>query len=207
MPTYEYQCTACGHELEEFHSILEPPLTRCPKCDTDNLVRMMGTGGGLIFKGSGFYQTDYKKEGRSPGKDGAPGKGEAAGADGKRDDARTDRKGEAAGADGKREGARTERKDEAAGADRKGEGARTERKDEAAGADRKGEGARTERKDEAAGTDRKGEGARTGRKDEAAGADGKRDDARTDRKSEGTGGDTKGGKKGPDTSTGPSPQS
>lgn len=65
MPTYEYQCKACGHTLEEFHSITEPPLTRCPKCDTDNLARVMGTGVGLIFRGTGFYLTDYKKSGSS----------------------------------------------------------------------------------------------------------------------------------------------
>lgn len=66
MPTYEYQCKACGHSLEEFHSITEPPLSRCPKCNTDNLVRIMGTGAGLIFRGTGFYLTDYKKSGGSP---------------------------------------------------------------------------------------------------------------------------------------------
>ena len=70
MPTYEYQCKACGHTLEECHSITEPPLTRCPRCDTDNLVRVMGTGGGLIFRGTGFYLTDYKKSGGSPSSSG-----------------------------------------------------------------------------------------------------------------------------------------
>ncbi len=63
MPTYEYQCKSCGHELEEFQSITEPPLTHCPKCNTENLVRVMGTGAGLIFRGTGFYLTDYKKGG------------------------------------------------------------------------------------------------------------------------------------------------
>lgn len=62
MPTYQYLCKNCGHELEEFQSIIETPLVRCPKCGTDTLVRILGTGGGLIFKGSGFYLTDYKKE-------------------------------------------------------------------------------------------------------------------------------------------------
>jgi putative FmdB family regulatory protein len=61
MPTYEYMCKACGHELEEFQSIMEEPLKRCPNCNTDNLVRVLGTGVGLIFKGTGFYLTDYKK--------------------------------------------------------------------------------------------------------------------------------------------------
>lgn len=66
MPTYQYQCKSCGHELEEFHSMSEPPLTHCPNCHTENLVRVMGTGAGLIFKGTGFYLTDYKKSGTSP---------------------------------------------------------------------------------------------------------------------------------------------
>jgi len=149
MPTYEYQCTACGHELEEFHSILEPPLTRCPKCDTDNLVRMMGTGGGLIFKGSGFYQTDYKKEGRSPGKDGASGKGDGTGTERKGEEAATDRKGEGTGTAGKGEETGTAGKGEGTGTGGKGEG--TE-------GDRKGKGSRADKRGEAAGTDRKKEG-------------------------------------------------
>ena len=61
MPTYEYQCKMCGHQLEEFQSISEEPLKHCPNCGTDNLVRVIGTGAGLIFKGTGFYLTDYKK--------------------------------------------------------------------------------------------------------------------------------------------------
>jgi putative FmdB family regulatory protein len=61
MPTYQYQCKNCGHDFEEFQSITEPPLAHCPKCTTDNLARVMGTGVNLIFKGSGFYLTDYKK--------------------------------------------------------------------------------------------------------------------------------------------------
>jgi putative FmdB family regulatory protein len=61
MPTYQYQCKNCGHALEELQSMSEPPLLHCPACDTDGLQRIMGTGAGLIFKGSGFYLTDYKK--------------------------------------------------------------------------------------------------------------------------------------------------
>jgi len=67
MPTYEYLCRACGHTLEEFQSITEPPLVTCPQCKTDNLARVMGSGAGLIFKGSGFYLTDYKKAAGTPG--------------------------------------------------------------------------------------------------------------------------------------------
>jgi putative FmdB family regulatory protein len=71
MPTYEYVCRNCGHTMEEFQSMLEDPLTRCPECGTDNLARIMGTGGAIIFKGSGFYQTDYRKTGGSSSGDGA----------------------------------------------------------------------------------------------------------------------------------------
>ncbi len=71
MPTYEYLCRKCGHTFEEFQSMTEEPLTRCPKCGTDNLARVMGTGGGIIFKGSGFYITDYRKTGGSSAGDGA----------------------------------------------------------------------------------------------------------------------------------------
>jgi putative FmdB family regulatory protein len=60
MPTYEYVCKKCGHAFEEFQSMSAAPLTRCPGCGTDNLARVMGTGGGIIFKGSGFYVTDYR---------------------------------------------------------------------------------------------------------------------------------------------------
>jgi len=66
MPTYQYQCTSCGHRLEEFQSITEPPLLRCPECNTESLVRVIGTGAGLIFKGTGFYLTDYKKGSAPP---------------------------------------------------------------------------------------------------------------------------------------------
>ena len=62
MPTYEYQCAACGHELEEFQSMSAKPLRKCPQCGKNKLQRLIGGGAGLIFKGSGFYQTDYRSE-------------------------------------------------------------------------------------------------------------------------------------------------
>ncbi len=61
MPIYEYQCANCGHEMEELQTMSEPPLTKCPTCGKEKLKKMIGVGGGLIFKGSGFYQTDYVK--------------------------------------------------------------------------------------------------------------------------------------------------
>ena len=60
MPTYEYECRKCGHRFEKYQSILAEPLKTCPKCK-GKVARMLTTGAGIIFKGSGFYQTDYKK--------------------------------------------------------------------------------------------------------------------------------------------------
>jgi putative FmdB family regulatory protein len=62
MPTYDYECDACAHEFEEFQSFSEKPLTKCPKCGKKKLRRLFGTGAGVIFKGSGFYETDYRSD-------------------------------------------------------------------------------------------------------------------------------------------------
>ncbi|MDP8265807.1 MAG: zinc ribbon domain-containing protein [Candidatus Aceula meridiana] len=62
MPTYEYECSECGHGLEIFQSMTEKRLTECPECKKEGLQRLIGTGSGVIFKGSGFYETDYKKK-------------------------------------------------------------------------------------------------------------------------------------------------
>jgi len=59
MPTYDYKCTECGYKFEYFQSMKEPLLQVCPECN-GKLKRLIGTGSGLIFKGSGFYETDYK---------------------------------------------------------------------------------------------------------------------------------------------------
>jgi putative FmdB family regulatory protein len=61
MPTYEYVCQKCGHEFEQFQSMKAAPLKKCPKCHKQALKRLVGSGAGLIFKGSGFYITDYRK--------------------------------------------------------------------------------------------------------------------------------------------------
>ena len=60
MPTYDYKCDACGHTFELFQSIKADPVKRCPVCGKNNVKRLIGTGAGLIFKGSGFYITDYR---------------------------------------------------------------------------------------------------------------------------------------------------
>jgi putative FmdB family regulatory protein len=60
MPTYDYECSACKHKWEEFQSIKAPPTKKCPECKKAKAKRLIGTGAGIIFKGSGFYQTDYR---------------------------------------------------------------------------------------------------------------------------------------------------
>ena len=62
MPTYDYECDACAHKFEQFQGINDPVLTKCPECKKKKLRRLFGTGGAIVFKGSGFYQTDYRSE-------------------------------------------------------------------------------------------------------------------------------------------------
>jgi len=62
MPTYDYQCDACDHRFELFQSITAPPEKKCPQCGKRKLRRLIGPGAALIFKGSGFYCTDYRSE-------------------------------------------------------------------------------------------------------------------------------------------------
>lgn len=66
MPTYEYECQKCGHHFELYQSIKDAPKRTCPKC-RGKVKRLVGTGAGLIFKGSGFYITDYRKPSYSEG--------------------------------------------------------------------------------------------------------------------------------------------
>ena len=63
MPTYGYRCKSCSYEFEEFQKITDESLKQCPSCKKETLIRIIGGGAGLHFKGSGFYQTDYKKSG------------------------------------------------------------------------------------------------------------------------------------------------
>lgn len=62
MPTYEYECRSCNHQFDTFQSITAKPLKICPKCKKAQLRRLIGKGAGIIFKGSGFYQTDYRSD-------------------------------------------------------------------------------------------------------------------------------------------------
>ena len=62
MPTYEYQCDGCGHTFEKFQSMSAPVLRKCPNCGQMQLKRLIGAGSAVIFKGSGFYETDYRSD-------------------------------------------------------------------------------------------------------------------------------------------------
>lgn len=79
MPTYDYECQSCGHRFEAFQQMTEGALRKCPRCGKLKLRRQIGAGAGLIFRGSGFYITDYKRnDGGSSdkGKGAEPSKGE-----------------------------------------------------------------------------------------------------------------------------------
>ena len=67
MPTYEYRCPECGNEFEKFGKMSDPPVTECPNCQAEAQRKISG-GAGLLFKGSGFYITDYGKDGKGPRK-------------------------------------------------------------------------------------------------------------------------------------------
>ncbi|MHC5083607.1 MAG: FmdB family zinc ribbon protein [Planctomycetota bacterium] len=71
MPTYEYKCDHCEHVLEAFQSITASPKKKCPECGKLKLKRLLGTGAGLIFKGSGFYETDYRSDSYKKGAENA----------------------------------------------------------------------------------------------------------------------------------------
>jgi putative FmdB family regulatory protein len=66
MPTYDYKCSACEHTFDELQSFSDAPLTKCPKCKKNKLERLFGGGGAIIFKGGGFYETDYRRAGQKP---------------------------------------------------------------------------------------------------------------------------------------------
>ncbi|MCA9174404.1 MAG: zinc ribbon domain-containing protein [Planctomycetales bacterium] len=62
MPTYDYECDACGHTFELFQGINDPVKKKCPECGKLKLRRLFGTGAAIVFKGSGFYETDYRSD-------------------------------------------------------------------------------------------------------------------------------------------------
>jgi putative FmdB family regulatory protein len=63
MPTYEYECGACEHRFEKYQSMNDKPVKKCPKCGKAKVRRIISGGAGVLFKGSGFYQTDYRSKG------------------------------------------------------------------------------------------------------------------------------------------------
>ncbi|MFG0300329.1 MAG: FmdB family zinc ribbon protein [Phycisphaerales bacterium JB047] len=91
MPTYDYQCNACGHEFELFQSMSEGVKKKCPECGKLKLERLIGTGAALIFKGSGFYETDYRSKDYSKAKEAET---KAASESGKSDDAKSTKSGD-----------------------------------------------------------------------------------------------------------------
>jgi len=78
MPTYTYQCKKCEAVRDVFHSMSESPRVKCEACGSTRMTRLLGTGAGILFKGSGFYETDYKKNGGS-GKNGSKQEGSSEG--------------------------------------------------------------------------------------------------------------------------------
>ena len=100
MPTYDYQCDECGHEFELFQQMSAPVKRKCPECGLLKLRRLIGTGAGVLFKGSGFYETDYKRKGE---KRNEPSTDKSSGASGK-DAAKPAAKGEDGNASGKGKG-------------------------------------------------------------------------------------------------------
>ena len=85
MPTYDYQCDACGHRFELFQSITADPEKKCPECKKRKLRRLFGAGAAIVFKGSGFYQTDYRSDSyqKSAAADKPPGSDKSAGGESK----------------------------------------------------------------------------------------------------------------------------
>jgi len=83
MPTYDYECQACGHVFEKFQSITASPIRRCPECGRMKVRRLIGAGAGILFKGSGFYQTDYRSRSyrKAAEKDRPPSDSKASGKD------------------------------------------------------------------------------------------------------------------------------
>ena len=96
MPTYEYECTKCGHVFERFQNMNDEPVKRCPLCRC-KVRKLLGTGAGIIFKGSGFYETDYRSDSykqaankeKEPAKDSSEGTG---GSCAKKDDSTSKKK-------------------------------------------------------------------------------------------------------------------
>jgi len=93
MPIYEYRCSSCGHELEALQKLSEAPLTTCPSCSKDELVKLVSAAG-FHLKGSGWYATDFKSSGKAPAKTANATGSDAKGGEAKSGDAKGETKGE-----------------------------------------------------------------------------------------------------------------
>jgi putative FmdB family regulatory protein len=109
MPTYDYRCKACGHTLELFQSITEGAKRKCPACGRNRLERQIGAGAGILFKGSGFYQTDYRSASYEKAAK-AESSGDAAPKDGSKEASKEAPTTESRGAQGSGDGAKSETK-------------------------------------------------------------------------------------------------
>ena len=89
MPTYDYECDACGYEWELFQKITDDPEKKCPDCNKKKARRLFGTGAAIMFKGSGFYETDYRSDSYKKGADKANKKSETAAGDSKSTDVKS----------------------------------------------------------------------------------------------------------------------
>ena len=92
MPTYEYKCGHCDHLMEAFQSITASPKKKCPECGKLKLQRLMGIGSGVIFKGSGFYETDYRSDSYKKGAEGEKKASETKKTDSKKETKKTNAK-------------------------------------------------------------------------------------------------------------------
>jgi putative FmdB family regulatory protein len=92
MPTYDYECDACSHKFELFQGINEPVQKKCPVCKKNKLRRLFGTGGAIMFKGSGFYQTDYRSESYKKAASAEKSAGESKSSESKSSDAKSESK-------------------------------------------------------------------------------------------------------------------
>ena len=92
MPTYEYECTTCGHEFELFQQMSESVKRKCPRCHKRSLQRHVGIGAGVLFKGSGFYETDYRSDSYKKAAEAEKKSIDGTGVDGKADASKSDAK-------------------------------------------------------------------------------------------------------------------
>ena len=93
MPTYDYKCDGCGHMEEVFQSMSDKPKRTCPKCKARKFKRLIGMGAGVIFKGSGFYETDYRSESYKKAAEAEKSGGKADGKKGEKDGSAAEKKG------------------------------------------------------------------------------------------------------------------